>query len=214
MNATLSTATPLPAILNQPAAAGPGRRHRIENVTLTPFDLDRFNNLLLRLGSPRPPLGCDQLVTAARELCDRSILAVEPPSIRERMRRMETAARMLNDRDWAAANDANNTAQLVVDYAAGSDNLIPDWVPKVGHLDDAIVIDAAWPRLADEIDDYLDFCRLRAFESATPAGSVPQRFNRGDWQRARREEAALVAHQNSVRGHSYLAEPAALFHVH
>ena len=56
MNAMLSTTIPLPAILDQPAFAGPGRRHRIENYDLTPLDVERFNNLLLRLGRRQAPL--------------------------------------------------------------------------------------------------------------------------------------------------------------
>lgn len=50
MNAILSTTIPLPVILDRPAVAGPGRRHRIENYSLTPLAVERFNNLLLRLG--------------------------------------------------------------------------------------------------------------------------------------------------------------------
>lgn len=211
----LSITSPLPAILDQPASARPGRRHFIENYCLTARDLDRFNALLLRLGRRESPLDRDQLATAARELCDCNGLAVEPPSIRERMRRVETAALMVDDPDWDGANDAIDVARLVIDYACGSDGLIPDWVPAVGRLDDAIVIDTAWPRLAAEIDRYLDFCRLRdrtAGRRGTGASTV--HFMRVDWEQARREEAALVAHQKHVREHSYLPPCASLFQVH
>ena len=85
------------------------------------------------------------------------------------MRRIETAAQMVEDPDWDEANDAIDTARLVIEYARGSDDLIPDWVPKVGRLDDAIVVDAAWPRLVGEIESYLDFCRLRSLEAGARA---------------------------------------------
>ena len=215
MNAMLSITSPLPAILDQPASARPGRRHFIENYCLTMRDVDRFNVLLFRLGRRDAPLDRDQVVTAARELCDSNSLAVEPPSIRERMRRVETAALMINDPDWDGANDAIDAARLVIDYARGSDDLIPDWVPAVGRLDDAIVVETAWPRLALEIDRYLDFCRLRDMAvgvRATSASSV--HFMRADWERELREEAALVAHQKQVREHSYLPPNASLFRVH
>lgn len=217
MNAMLSTTIPLPAILDQPEFAGPGRRRRrrIENYCLTPLNVERFNNLLLRLGRRQAPLDCDQLATAARELCSRNIDTVEPPSIRQRMRQVETAALMVGDPNWTAANDAVDAARLVIDYARGIDNLIPDWVLKVGHLDDAIVVDTAWPRLADEIERYLDFCRLRDVEAGLRRCSSPARsFNRADWEQVRREQAALVAHQREVREHSYLQESASLFRIH
>lgn len=215
MNAMLSITSPLPAILDQPASARPGRRHFIENYCLTSNDVDRFNVLLLRLGRRDAPLDRDQVVTAARELCDCNSLAVEPPSIRERMRRIETAALMINDPGWDAANDAIDTARLVIDYARGSDDLIPDWVPAVGRLDDAIVVETAWPRLALEIDRYLDFCRLRDMAEGAPGTRRSTlHFMRADWEQARREEAALAAQQKQVREHSYLPRCASLFRVH
>jgi uncharacterized membrane protein YkvA (DUF1232 family) len=131
------------------------------------------------------------------------------------MRRVETAARMVDDPDWNAPKDAADTARLVVDYLHGSAPLIPDWVPKVGHLDDAIVVDAAWPRLADEVEDYLDFCRARESEAQTRGDcSRAPVFNRDAWEQVRAEEVALLAHQRQVRERSYLAEPVPMFRVH
>lgn len=215
MNAILSTTSPLPAILDQPTSAGRSRRHLIENYCLTTRDVERFNLLLLRLGRREAPLDLDQVATAARELCDCNDLAVEPPSIRERMQRVETASRMINDPDWQGSNDAVDTARLVIEYARGDDDLIPDWVPAVGRLDDAIVVDTAWPRLAAEMDRYMDFCRLRDItESARGRSPSSSHFMRADWERTRREEAALAAHQRDVREHSYLPQSASLFRIH
>ncbi len=212
MNAMLSITSSLPAILDQPASAGPGRRHRIENYSLAPSDVARFNLLLLRLGRRQAPLDRDQVVTAARELCDCNGLAVEPSSIRERIRQIETAALMINDPDWEGADDAVDTARLVIDYAHGNDHLIPDWVPAVGRLDDAIVVDTAWPRLAVEVERYLDFCRLRDVVGGDTRSTL--RFMRSDWEQARHEEAALAAQQRDVREHSYLPPSASLFRIH
>ena len=214
MNAMLSITSPLPAILDQPAPARPGRRHFIENYCLATRDVDRFNVLLLRLGRRDAPLDRDQVATAARELCDSNSLAVEPASIWQRMRRVEAASLMIDDPDWEGTNDAIDTARLVIDYARGSDDLIPDWVPAVGRLDDAIVVDTAWPRLALEIDRYLDFCRLRDMAEGAGTRRSTLHFMRADWERARREEAALVAQQKQVREHSYLPPCASLFRVH
>lgn len=215
MNAMLSTTIPLPAILDRPALTRPGRRHRIGNHCLAPLDVERFNHLLLRLGRRQAPLDRDQLVTAAGDLCSRNIDRVEPPSIRQRMRQVKTAALMVGDPDWTTTNDVVDAARLVIDYARGNDNLIPDAVPKVGRLADAIVVDAAWPRLADEIERYLDFCRLRDVAAGRRDCSSPaQGFNRADWEQAHRKQAALVAHQRAVREHCYLPEAALLFRIH
>lgn len=215
MNAMLSATNPLPAILDRSVHAGRGRRHRIDTYFITPPDIERFNRLLARLGRQQAPLDRDQVVTAARELCDCSIRAAEPPSILERMRRVETAARMVEDPNWQPANDAVETARLVIEYAQGSNDLIPDWVPKVGRLDDAIVVDAAWPRLGDEIESYLDFCRVREAEAVLRDCSMASLgFNRADWEQRCFEAAALAAHQRDVRKHSYIPSSGSMFRVH
>jgi hypothetical protein len=215
MNAMLSTTNPLPSILDQSAFAGRGRRHRIDTYFLTSPDIERFNQFLQRLGRRQAPLDRDQVVTAARQLCECSNPAAEPPSIRERMRLVETAANMISDPDWQPVNDVVDTARMVIEYARGSDNLIPDWVPQVGRLDDAIVVDAAWPRLSEEIESYLDFCRVREAQAELADGSTGAReFTRADWEQYCYEEAALCAHQRAVREHSYLPDSAALFRIH
>ncbi|MFD0737747.1 hypothetical protein ACFQZQ_00375 [Lysobacter koreensis] len=214
MNAMLSTTIPLPAILDQPANTRSGRRRCIENYELSEFGVARFNNLLLRLGR-RHLLDRDQLATAARELCACNTAGVAPASIHQRMQRIETAARMVDDRRWDAANDAFDAALVVVDYSRGGDELIPNWVPTVGRLDDAIVVDAAWPRLGAEIDSYLDYCRLRALEAGLRGcGETEFEFNRADWRRACEDEAALIAHQRRVRERSYLQQSVPRFAIH
>ncbi|MFC3549954.1 hypothetical protein ACFOLC_02890 [Lysobacter cavernae] len=214
MNATLSISNPLPAILEHPFS-GAGRRRTISGFDLTVADVDRFNELLIGLGREEPPLARDQLASAARELCDRSIHAVAPPCIRQRMRRIAAARRMLGDPRWTPVNGAVDTAKRVVDYARGHDDLIPDWLPRVGRLDDAIVVETAWPQLALEIDDYLDFCRLREAQAQRYGRSVAGfGFNRDDWEQARYEEAVLAAQQRHVREASYLPVAAPQFRIH
>ena len=88
MNAILSTTIPLPVTLNQPT------------------DPARLDDLLFRLGRGQAPLDRDQAATAARQYCDDSQLAVEPPCIRERMGRLEAAALQSAQRGSATAGFA------------------------------------------------------------------------------------------------------------
>lgn len=215
MNAIFSANSPLPAVLDQMSATGPGRRHRIEDFTLDATGVDHFNHLLFRLGRSQPPLDCDRLATAARELCDRQTGVAAPSCIGQRLRRGVAIAKMIADPGWEPANDAVSVAAQVIDYVRDQDDLIPDSLPQVGRLDDAIVIETAWPRLVDEIASYLDFRRLRRIEGLL-RGAAEQAFgfNRANWEEARLAEHALIAHQRSVRESSYLPVASALFRVH
>lgn len=204
----------LPQVLNQKPAQGPGRRRQIGQLRLHPLGLDRFNQLLASLGRVQP-MDCDQIVTAARGLVDGRPGDTLPPCIAGRLRQAEAMARMLADSHWTAANEAVPSARAALDYVQGQDDLIPDWVPQVGRLDDAIVIDTVWPRLSAEVLSYLDFCRLRLIEaSLRGADPVGFRYTRSDWEISRQAEAALRAQQRRVREGSYVPSPLRHFRVH
>jgi len=213
MNAMLSAHLPLPAALDGPVEAQRRRRHHIDPIELTDDSVGAFNRVLVRLGRAGPPLDCDQLVTAARELCIGPLQLQTPPCIRQRLFRVKAAACMIADRAWGADEAAAVNLRIVIDYVRGHDDLIPDEVPRFGRLDDAIVVETAWPAIADEVDAYLDFCRLRHMV-AQHRGRPDPGFDRAAWRLAREEEAAWRRHCERVRFSSYLPVTAARFLVH
>jgi hypothetical protein len=210
MYAQIATLQPLSAALQSPAWTSlnrPARRHFVGGFLLEAEALAHFNQLLVRLH--HFPLDCDQLATASREL-GRSVDGRRPASIEQRLQLASAVDRMITDATWQPASEAVEPARVVMDYVHGDHDLIPDSVPLVGRLDDAILIDAAWPHLAGEVDCYLDYCRVRAIEAELRGCAVGGfAFTREDWQQARRAEAGLIAHCRRVGEDSYLPSPAA-----
>lgn len=217
MNTMLENATPatvLTAAIHAPRLPGKIRRQSVGGFSPSPWAVDRFNDLLRQLGREQAPLDCDQLASAARELCGCST-TLAAAVIGVRMRRAATLDRMIADREWQAANDALELGATVVDYVRGDDDLIPDTLPRVGRIDDAIVVDTAWPRLADEVQAYADYRRLRRIEAALRGCDVHAfAFDRSDWIEAREAEAALAAHRARVRDSDYVPAPCATFRIH
>ena len=216
MNAMLTATIPLPAILDQPSPIGPGRRHCIDNFHLTAASVDRFNALLARLGRRAAPLDCDRLATAARELRDRTAAGeAEPVCILQRMKRLEAAAQMLDDNQWEPVDDAGNLAALVIHYANGRYQLLPNSLPMVGHLDEAIAVEAAWPSMQDEVASFLDYCRVRSLEASLRGRDVGGfGFTRNDWEDARQAEYFLAKQRRCIREGSYLPQLETRFFVH
>src|SRR5690606_20496528 len=158
------------------------------------------------------PVDLDQLATAARELPRPKDAGRAPRCIEQRLRRATSVGLMIADPAWQPANEAVEPATLVMDYVCSHQDLIPDELPRIGRLDDAIVSDAAWPRLAGEVASYLDYCRVRRIEAELRQCEVSQfAFTRADWEQARRAETAWIEHCRTSGERSYLP-PAAPGH--
>lgn len=217
MNSQIAILQPLCAALRSPTSANPNqlaRRHRIGDFLLEAEALVHFNQLLAKLH--HFPLECDQLATASREMMDPSAGHRSATSIEQRLQLASVVSRMLSDASWQPCSDAVEPARMVIDYVGGQHHLMPEGVPLVSHLDEAILIDAAWPQLGGEVDCYLDFCRLRTIEAELSGCEVNGLvFSRDDWQRERRAEADLIADCRRVGAQSYLSSTtSACFHVH
>ena len=203
MNAQVSPSKPLPTALLPQSVPHPARRHLVGDYPLDDAAVARFNLLLARLS--HAPLDPDQLATAARELPRPKDAGRAPRCIEQRLRRATSVGLMIADPAWEPANEAVEPAALVLDYLRSRQDLIPDDLPRIGRLDDAIIVDAAWPRLADEVSSYLDYCRIRRIEAELRHCEVSQfTFSRADWEQARRAEAAWIEHCRTSGERSYL----------
>ncbi|MCD9028113.1 DUF1232 domain-containing protein [Luteimonas sp. BDR2-5] len=217
-NAIHTQLQPLPAT-TQSRTAGHGRRRRVGQLVVDERRLARFNRLLKALGHATG-LDIDQLATFGRTLAATTPGQTTPDWIHHRLQQGELLSRMLGDRDWAPGSEPGGgrvafLGRVVLGYLRSRDDLIPDDTPGIGRLDDAIVVDVAWPMLAGEAAAYRDFCRLRDAEArlrGCAAGGF--RFTRSDWRAARRAEVALQRLRNRIRDSSYLPAAAARFRVH
>lgn len=215
MNANL-TLSPLPESLRQPRRNGSARRQRIGDYQIDPDALRHFNELLERLDLSHPPLDSDQVASAARELVDQPHPARAPPCILQRVRRGAAIDMMLADPDWDTDARRAEVAAIVASYMRGNHELIPNQLPVVGRLDDAILVEESWPSLAQEVADYLDFCRLRHIEAALRGEDRRRRFGftREQWRNAAAAERAWVEHIRRVDTVSYLpSDPVPRFRV-
>jgi hypothetical protein len=131
------------------------------------------------------------------------------------MKRLQAAASMVEDSQWEPADDAGNLASLIVQYASGRFQLLPNYLPTIGHLDDAIAVEAAWPSIRAEVADFLDYCRVRSLEAGL-RGREPGAFGftRGDWEEARRAEYFLDRQRRCIRESSYVPLAAPRFAIH
>jgi uncharacterized membrane protein YkvA (DUF1232 family) len=210
MNTHLHIVQSLPSPLHRPAAGA--RRQRIAGFALEAARVDHFNQVLATVADDPAWLCQDQIASAGRAVLDH---ADGDACIRERVWRIGLVAHLLNEQDWQPADVAEATGQVLVRYARDRDDLIPDSLARIGRLDDAIVADAAWPRLAAEVDDYLDYRRVRRLEAEVRGCDARAfRFRRVDWLEARAAlDAAMTRRQRQVFARSYLPAETTRFRV-
>lgn len=212
MNEFATTVTSFRQIL-EPASPR-SRRHRIGPVDLQVRQLDGFNHLLSSLGWAAAPLTLDQVASAARAFAPGEAGGPLAPYIRAQLDRGRVLSTMVADTEWLPANDCAAAARAVVAYLDGDEGLIPNWLPQVGRLDDALVVEAGWRLLAAEAVDFQDFCRLRLLEAqlrGVAPGGFP--FGRPEWESARRAEAILRSQQRILRQRFHRSAPMGLFSV-
>jgi uncharacterized membrane protein YkvA (DUF1232 family) len=85
-----------------------------------------------------------------------------PPYVSERIDWLRTMMQMLEDQEWPLTRGERERLLAVLVYFADPEDMIPDDIPGIGLLDDAIMIELAFRELRHEIEAYLDFCEYRS----------------------------------------------------
>ena len=120
-----------------------------------------------------------------------------PDFVRSRIDAVQNLVAMARDAGWALADEDRSRVVAALTYFADPEDLIPDNIPVLGFLDDAIMIEVVRRVLQPEIDAYADFCAFRSQEAAR-RGEDASDVGRADWLEGRRAE--LQARMRQRRG--------------
>jgi uncharacterized membrane protein YkvA (DUF1232 family) len=84
-----------------------------------------------------------------------------PAFVHQRLERLEAMIEMARDEEWALASQERKNVLAALAYFADPHDMIPDNIPVLGYIDDAIMIELVVSELKHEIDAFEDFCRYR-----------------------------------------------------
>ncbi len=76
---------------------------------------------------------------------------------------------MVTDEDWPLEDDERNPVLSGLAYLCDPEDLIPDDLPGIGMLDDAVMIELVFRELRHELEAYEDF---RAYRESLTKRSV------------------------------------------
>jgi uncharacterized membrane protein YkvA (DUF1232 family) len=177
---------------------------------LSDKDLRYFRDCLKRVREGGKATDEATVIGGATRLV-KEVLQIEVPDfVRERIVKLEQLIQMLQDGEWRLEGDDRARVLNALTYFVDPDDLIPDKLPGIGYLDDAIMVELVVQELRHEIEAYEDFCRFRAEAHQTRALDTDKLEARrvalqSRMRRRRRRDRSSRASRRSGGGRSVLS---------
>ena len=148
-------------------------------------DLEYFRSIIKRAGESVRTTSEDDVIAHAEAMIT-NVKAVELPAFAaQRIDRVESLIEMLRDSEWRLTGGERNHVVTALAYFAEPKDVIPDDVPVLGYIDDAIMIELITRELRHEIEAFDDFRRYKREEASRNRAPNVTRQN---WLAAKRRE--------------------------
>lgn len=124
-------------------------------------DLKRFRDEMRRARKAVEAAEEEDILNGARQVCEEIAGGDTPDFVRDRVPALQSLIAMVDDDEWRMPKGARGKVLSALVYLCDPDDLIPDVVPGLGLLDDAIMIELVLRDLRHDIEAYRDFCDYR-----------------------------------------------------
>ena len=152
-------------------------------ITLSDEDLDSFQEAIdkgkLTVADAE---SATQIEEAAAEKIEAAREHELPPFISDRLFKLQILLNMIRDEEWRLTEEECNSIRGALVYFVDPDDVIPDHIPGIGLLDDAIYAEIVIRELTIEIKMYQEFCQFRiAEENRRRNLGLDPHVGREDW---------------------------------
>jgi uncharacterized membrane protein YkvA (DUF1232 family) len=154
-------------------------------------DLTHFRLIMREARKTASHMSPEDIVATAENLLQDIGAGATPGFIRQRIDKLRLLIRMLSDLEWRLPHQEATRVLNALAYFTEPDDLIPDHIPGLGFLDDAIMVELVVRELEHEIDAYRDFCEFREQHATS---------SREEWLAERRDELQTRMRQRRDRG--------------
>jgi len=165
-------------------------------IELSDRDLRHFRRELQRARESVSIADDEEILSAASEFIGVLRQSELPDFVTERLTKMETLLAMLTDADWKLDEDERSPVLAALAYACDPEDIIPDEIPGIGLLDDAVMIELVFRELRHELEAYEDF---RSYRKSLPLKSLMKRGPNTAREVLGRRRAQLVARMHRRR---------------
>jgi uncharacterized membrane protein YkvA (DUF1232 family) len=144
-------------------------------------DLSHFRNIMREARAAAAEHSPDEVLQSANGLLE-SVKKVELPDfVRGRLENIKVLIDMLEDEEWDLPEEETGRVLNALAYFAEPEDLIPDHVPGLGFLDDAIMVELVCREFRIEIQAYTRFCRMREVEDKKGTDRMRDKDTRKKW---------------------------------
>lgn len=150
-------------------------------------ELAHFRTILESARSRAARSSPHDVVAAARAAVTRLEASRPSPFIARRLQKVGALVGMLEDSEWQLPEPERRRVLQGLAYVAEAHDLVPDSVPVLGLLDDAIMLELVLQELRHELEGYEEFDAFRRHELARPGGAGLAAVSREDWLESRRQ---------------------------
>jgi uncharacterized membrane protein YkvA (DUF1232 family) len=154
---------------------------------LSDRDLKYFRDLMRETKEGAAVRDSTQIFESARKLLNEMRAAEVPDFVRERMEKLDLLFHMVEDTEWRLEGGDRAHVMHAMAYLADPADAIPDQIPGLGFLDDAIMVELVCQDLRHEIEAYADFCAYRKSEGKR-RGLTGAPATREQWLATRRTQ--------------------------
>ncbi|MBT8090203.1 MAG: DUF1232 domain-containing protein [Gammaproteobacteria bacterium] len=148
-------------------------------------DLKHFQLIMAEARKTAGRMAPEDIVAGAEHLFKDVTESSAPGFIVDRIHKLRLMINMLSDIEWRLPHQEAGRVLNALAYFADPEDLIPDHIPGLGFLDDAIMIELVVRELKHEIEAYQDFCDFRD-RTLTEQGQKAD-VSRAGWLQDRRK---------------------------
>ncbi|ESP94399.1 MULTISPECIES: YkvA family protein [Pseudoalteromonas] len=164
------------------------------NFELTDIDLEHFRTMMQSAIERSSHLSEEDIISKARELVQQMEGTNVPEFVRTRMMSLSALIDAVQDDEWQMPEDEKKEIMLSLAYFGEPEDIVPDNVPVLGYIDDAIMIELVLQDLSLDLKAYREFCGFRATEEARRGEHA--KVNRESWLASTRAQIRSSMRRN------------------
>lgn len=164
-------------------------------------DLKYFRDNIKHAEVAADTLSEEEILKQAEQMVEEVKAAKVPLFVQQRVAVLHSLIEMVRDPEWALAAKERKNVVTALAYFADPEDMIPDNIPVLGFIDDAIMIELVVSELKHEIDAFNDFCRYRDEEKSRNRNPD---LSRDEYLAIKRRElhARMRRRRSAMRGRS------------